>query len=224
MPEVQFASRLQEQVTFPLRVRFTWNRSTMLSVRKLAGGVRELRIQHGFRAGGDVLARAVASYVQNQDEKSSRTIDGFLRENQEMFRRLAGEAATRPVEGKGRHHDLCALLERVVQMHRLDVPDVRIGWGIRRSTRRARRSIRFGSFSPDNTVKIHPDLDHPRVPSYFVEYVIYHELLHAVAPARQGPGLRRQVHTARFNRLERKFYCYEKARAFEEQFIKTMLG
>ena len=45
----------------------------------------------------------------------------------------------------------------------------------------------MGSYSADSKViRIHPALDQPLVPRFFVEWIVFHEMLHHVYRARRG--------------------------------------
>src|SRR5512139_2348600 len=78
----------------------------------------------------------------------------------------------------GRVYDLAALYADINARFfggRMRVP---ITWG--RGVGRARRGgLTFGSYDPVlGLIRIHPVLDRPDVPRYFVESVVHHEMLH----------------------------------------------
>jgi len=64
-------------------------------------------------------------------------------------------------------------------------------------------------------------LDNPRVPRYYIEYLIYHELLHLVVPPVTRGG-RRCFHHPAFRRLERQFPQYREAREFQERILPSL--
>ena len=66
-------------------------------------------------------------------------------------------------------------------------------------------------------------LDAPFVPTWFLEYVIYHEMLHAVVPEEQDEKGRRRIHTEEFNRREQRFHCYQRARRWEDENLDRFL-
>jgi hypothetical protein len=77
---------------------------------------------------------------------------------------------------------------------------------------RARNSL--GHYDPaHNAIVVSKIFDHPRVPSYAVEYIVYHEMLHLKHPVRLR-GSRRCVHSAAFQVEERLFPQLEQAQAF----------
>lgn len=66
------------------------------------------------------------------------------------------------------------------------------------------------------TITISKSLDSPQVPEWFVEYILYHEMLHIKHTARMING-RRYYHTAAFRLDERRFAKYEEAQRWLEQ-------
>jgi hypothetical protein len=92
-----------------------------------------------------------------------------------------------------------------------------------RQGERARKSIKLGSYSAiERLVRIHPVLDKPWVPRYFVAYIVYHELLHHVIPVIQSGG-RSLLHPPEFMRRERQFRHFERAAAWEHKHIDRLL-
>lgn len=72
--------------------------------------------------------------------------------------------------------------------------------------------FRVGHYDSDlDTVVISRKLDRKNTPSYVVEYILYHELLHRRCPERFSDG-RRRIHTAEFKRAEKLFIEYERAK------------
>jgi SprT-like family len=83
---------------------------------------------------------------------------------------------------------------------------VRLGWTPRRS-----RTILGHYDSAHHTISISRWLDSPDAPPYLIEYLVYHEMLHALYPVvRQGH--RRVIHSAAFHAAEKRFPKYEQAR------------
>jgi hypothetical protein len=66
------------------------------------------------------------------------------------------------------------------------------------------------------TITISKSLDSAQVPEWFVEYILYHEMLHIKHAARMING-RRYYHTAAFRLDERRFARYEDAQHWLEQ-------
>jgi len=75
----------------------------------------------------------------------------------------------------------------------------------------------------DRVIRINPALDQPFVPPWFLRYVLYHEMLHSVVPDETLSRNRRRVHTEEFNRREREFRHYRRARRWEEENLSRFL-
>ncbi len=86
----------------------------------------------------------------------------------------------------------------------------RLGW----STRPWRSQ--YGCFDPSlDQIVMNNRLDRVDVPSYAVELILYHEMLHVKHPLRAAAcGL--QAHSAEFRAEEKRFKSYERARKFLE--------
>jgi len=84
----------------------------------------------------------------------------------------------------------------------------RMSW----SQTRARNLL--GHYDPaHNAIIVSRIFDHPAVPRYAVEYIVYHEMLHLRHPVKLT-GSRRCVHSAEFRAEEKLFPQLEAARRF----------
>jgi hypothetical protein len=63
---------------------------------------------------------------------------------------------------------------------------------------------------------MNPLLDRRTVPRFFVEFIVYHEMLHADIGVETRNG-RRRVHTWEFRRRERLFREYARAISWEKK-------
>ncbi len=80
------------------------------------------------------------------------------------------------------------------------------------SRERARK--RLGHYDPaHNAIVISKVFDHPRVPRFVTEYIVYHEMLHLKHPVKLR-GSRRCVHSAEFQADEKQFPDLDQAQKF----------
>jgi hypothetical protein len=99
----------------------------------------------------------------------------------------------------------------------------KVVWG-RRRKHRPREQFVFGTIQEeDRVIRINPALDQPFVPTWFLRYILYHEMLHSVVPDEKLRGNRRRVHTEEFNRREREFPQYRRARRWEAENLSRFL-
>ena len=125
---------------------------------------------------------------------------------------------------EGRYFDLRAIFDRLNEKHfRGRLRDYKVVWG-RRRKHRPKEYFIFGTIQEeDRVIRISPWLDQPFVPLWFLQYVLYHEMLHAFVPDEVGPNGRRKIHTEQFYRRERKFPAYRRARRWEEENLARFL-
>ncbi len=98
-----------------------------------------------------------------------------------------------------------------------------IVWG-RKRRQRPKDYIVFGTIQEeDRMIRIHPLLDRSFVPTWFLEYVVYHEMLHAVVPDQFDSNGRRLVHHEEFNQRERQFHWFRRAKAWEQENLPRFL-
>ncbi len=120
---------------------------------------------------------------------------------------------------RGAHHDLAALAAPLFDAEFvLDFADrgrPGVTWG-RRGRSRARRSLHLGSYAPaGHVVRVHPVLDRPSVPAWFVRYMLFHEILHAALPGTDhGPAFRAR---------ERAYPDYARATAWQRVHIGGLI-
>jgi predicted metal-dependent hydrolase len=73
---------------------------------------------------------------------------------------------------------------------------------------------RLGHYDPaHNAIVVSRVFDHPQVPPYAVEYIVYHEMLHLKHPVKLR-GSRRCVHSSGFQAEEKLFPHLDQAKAF----------
>lgn len=223
-PAAALASRLTETLGAPLVVAVTDNRRTMLSIRRVAG-VRHVRLHHMFADAPAEVLEAVARYLAHGDRRAGAHIDAFIRANHDRIRR--DEAAHGgALRAQGAAHDLDEILAELVARYAAGAPPVAITWGRSgASQRRAQhRTIRMGTYLYDaRLIRIHPALDQPWVPRYFVAWVVFHELLHHVTPAPEVGG-RRCHHTPDFRAREATFHDRDRAVEWERHNVRRLIA
>jgi hypothetical protein len=125
---------------------------------------------------------------------------------------------------EGQYFDLQRIFDRLNERYfRGRLAGYEVKWG-RRRKHRPREYFIFGTIQEeDRVIRINPALDQPWVPLWFLKYILFHEMLHSVVPDEETPGGRRRVHTEEFNRRERRFPGYRRARRWEEDNLAKFL-
>jgi hypothetical protein len=125
---------------------------------------------------------------------------------------------------EGRFFDLRAVFDKInARYFRNRLHGYTIVWGRRRSER-PKSYIVFGSIQEeDRIIRIHPLLDRQFVPQWYVEYVVYHEMLHAFVPDKYDSAGRRIVHHDAFLERERRFRYYRRSLDWEQENLGRFL-
>jgi hypothetical protein len=125
---------------------------------------------------------------------------------------------------QGRYFNLRTIFNKLNAKHfRNRLRGYTIHW-MRRRRLRPKDSIVFGTIQEeDRLIRIHPLLDQRFVPAWFVEYVVFHEMLHAVVPDRYDDQGRRLVHHEGFTALERQYRGFRRAKTWEVENLARFL-
>jgi CTP:molybdopterin cytidylyltransferase MocA len=230
--------RLSQAYQRPVILSVTDNARRMISCSR-RNGILTARIHHMFLDADPEVQDALVRYVVKSERNASMLVGRYIDDNGHRIR------ATRPMSGKvhtqGDHHDLLALFHKVNDRYFGGQVDALITWGrrVRRPARKpdaaargrtgripppdAPRSIKLGTYSAtERLIRIHPVLDKPWVPRYFVSFVLYHEMLHHVMPATVVAG-RRVLHPPIFQARERLFRDFERSIAWERRHLHRLL-
>lgn len=201
---------LEEQLKRPVSLVFTENSTTMLSAR-VQEGTLAVRLHRMFLHAESGVLDEIAAYLKNRR--------GAMPQFRRFVREHRAELNAKPpkrvaVKTAGKHHDLRELYETVNREYFSSAITSAITWGSR-SPRSAVRKRTLGSYSERaNLIRISPVLDKKNIPSYFVAFIVYHEMLHA-ALGTPLKGKRRSVHSREFRKREKLFHEYDRAMAWE---------
>ena len=124
-----------------------------------------------------------------------------------LVRQMRGRKLLRPA--RGHFYDLDAVFEDLNTRYFYGLmARPRMSW----SQSKTRRIL--GHYDPaHNAIIISRIFDHPGVPRYVLEYIVYHEMLHLKHPVKLR-GSRRCVHSAEFQAEEKLFPRVAEANAF----------
>ena len=147
-------------------------------------------------------------------------LDRYIADNAHRVRAPLERVQSKPAQGH--HHDLDAIYRELNGGYFEEAITASIHWG-RKPTRRRRRSIQLGTYvATDDLIRIHPALDQDWVPTFFVAFIVFHEMLHAAVGGPVTNG-RQYFHNARFRALERSYPDYDRAIAWERKHLDRLL-
>jgi hypothetical protein len=215
---------LVEELERPVRVVYGRARRTPVRA-EVQGGVLVVRVNAMFADAPAEVQLSLARWLRSgrRARRACTLLDDWIDER--LARLHSEEPKTASLQTDGRAHDLARLAGAVVAEHfgpDFEAPPVT--WG-RRGRSRSRHTLRLGSYDYHaRVVRIHSVLDQPSVPAWFVQFVLFHELLHAALDDVPEPGTRKLHHGPEFRRRERAHPDYERAIEWERRNVDLMIA
>jgi hypothetical protein len=202
----------QKTTSKPIHLTLTSNTVSMLSIREKEAAVF-IRLHRMFlNADSDVLDE-IGAFI-NRNRRPAQKVKEFIHRNKACIK----ERKLRALYSKprGQYYNLYDMFEALNKAYFSNSVLSAITWG-NKCPRRAVRKRRLGSYQRDrDIIRINPVLDSKKVPRYFVEFIVYHEMLHAALAVEYG-NARQRVHSLEFKRRERLFKNYALALQWEER-------
>lgn len=220
--------RLSVAANRPVMLSVTDNCRSMIAFGVRAGILRA-RLHHMFLDAPTQVQAALVRYIAKGAREASILVGEYIEQNSHRIR--AARPFLRPLNTQGQHHDLLSIFSGLNDKYFGGTIDALVTWGrmghrevdANGKPREPRRTVKLGSYSAvERLIRLHPVLDRPWVPRYFVSYVLYHEMLHHVIPPLLD-GKRRILHPPHFMERERLFRDYERALAWERAHIHRIL-
>lgn len=205
---------LQKAIGKKISLTITDNSSSLLSVRE-KGGIAYVRLQKIFLGSDREVWNEIADFVKKKKGRMPLFRD-FAKQNLKSLKKEFKGKVT--INTQGRYHDLRDIYESVNNKYFNGAISCPITWGMQRYRGYARKRT-LGSYSRHTkTIRISPLLDKKAVPRYFMEFIAYHEMLHAEMGVQEKNG-RRFYHTKEFRKREKLFEDYDKAIAWQKRYI-----
>lgn len=210
-----------------LEIIFTRNSNTPVSLSQRQGsGTLRLHILFS-RAPASILEDVIRFCFASGNREESRSLKArildYVGENRRQT--IATMSGPGHFQAKGMIYDLDNVLRQVIRKY---VPERRlknsrpaIGWSKRPAARLMGKWIETPPEEP-NVILINRLLDNERVPSYYLEYIVYHELLHDIFSIHRSHG-RWVRHPAEFQAREKACPLYAGAREWEISELQALV-
>ena len=216
LPFVRDESSLKdyfERVTGkPVFLTLTSNSTRILSLRLKGEGIY-VRLQRIFLEAGNEVIEEIAHFLRN-GKGSTPLVKKFLSEMTHYI--CKRYQRTTSIKIQGSNYNLKDIYDRINMEYFGGRLTCLITWGAK-NPRRLVKKRTLGSYSRHaDTIRINPILDRKSVPCYVLEFIVYHEMLHAELGIERKNG-RRTVHSKEFRQRERLFSQYHKAMSWEKR-------
>jgi hypothetical protein len=212
MNEYGLKSFLENASGKKLSIVITDNSTSMLSIKERKG-IAIVRLNRMFLYAGDSVLNEIADYIKH-NRKKTLLIREFINRHTHSLKKNPPRKVT--IRTEGRYHDLKEIYHSINQEYFSEKISASITWGAK-SPKRAAAKRTLGSYSyHSNIIRINPQLDSTKVPRYYMEFLVYHEMLHAEIGVKRDNG-RRIVHSREFKKREKEFSLYKRAVAWEKK-------
>lgn len=203
-----------------IRLTLTSNHYNIVAVRRESNGY-VVRIHRVFVDAEPRLVRALARYVVHNDRRASLALGDFIERHLDVINRSPRRPKALKLRTEGRFHNLQEVFDLLNGQYFDGALQAKITWGPAK-LRPNQRSMKMGSFSvEDRIIRIHPALDRAEVPRFFLEWIVFHEMLHGRLEIQRKAG-KRCFHPPEFLVLERQFADFERASAWEKENVDRL--
>ena len=209
-PEIDFQQQLENLIGIKLNLKINDNRSTMLSVR-WEPDVTKVSLHRIFLQAPQNILEALGCYLKGRHKKISPVIKAFI-EHEVRNLDYSRELDLSKLHVLGKVYNLQKAYQEVEEEYFQEKLNLHITWSGSGRRKKCNR-ITFGCYhDPLRLIKINRLIDHAYFPPYFLSYVIYHEMLHAVYPSSVNEKGYKTIHTRAFKDQEKKFKFYTQAK------------
>jgi hypothetical protein len=210
--ETSLQDRFGEASGKTVSLTITDNSTSLLSI-KAGQGISSVRLHRIFLHADDDVIGEIVSLIKRRKVQTPLIRD-FIRRNSGYIEK--GVFRKRTIKMQGKYFNLADIYKSINERYFGGRVSASITWSGRGSVRAARKRT-LGSYNcHSNTIRISPILDKKSVPGHFIEFIVYHEMLHADMGVEMKNG-RRGMHTREFRRRERLFSHHEKAVEWEKK-------
>lgn len=191
------------------------NRSTIIRILEKKKNHVRLSIHKMFESAPLEVLQAVSDFIVRPKKKDlASLLRRYIDEQLPSYikPKLLNLAK---LDSKGLFYDLTPLYQDLNSAYFEDRLSLSITW-FGEKTKRRSRQMTYGLYQEDQKlIKIHRLLDQKKCPEFYLSYVIYHEMLHALHPPEQR-AKRKCIHPPAFRAAEKKFKYYPQAIAWEK--------
>ncbi|MFH1964065.1 MAG: SprT-like domain-containing protein [Acidobacteriota bacterium] len=188
---------------------------------RIRGGIIHIRISHMLRGAPAKVMAAIyqilicRTFRISGYHQASLIYNSYISSREFLGRKFVSRPCSSRMKKRNMAGRVADLGERFMHLNnhyfKGELRDLDLYWIERRSKRI------LGQFIPHrDEILINSNLDHPLVPVSVIDFILYHEMLHACLNPKISANGRKMVHHREFKRMERQFEGYR----FANEFIK----
>lgn len=203
----------------PVKVTLTKNAVSLVSARSKEDGM-SIRLHHIFQDADFEVLLEVVEFIRTKNT-TTPIIREFIRKHKGSINKHIQQNLQ--LKSQGRYYnllDIFSLLNNKYFENRLTTS---ITWGRCSKRTHVKRRVLGSYYPPADLIRINPILDRSNIPFYFIEYIVYHEMLHAELGINETNG-RRIIHSDIFKQREKLYHHYHKAITWEKEHLNTVIN
>lgn len=211
----------QLRLGLPVKLVLTANTSSLFTARR-ADDHATVRMNRVLLNASDEVIAELAEYASRGRRGGVQDTPRFWEFISQHRHAIESGARTRQLRPEGEHYDLSEIFGALNAQYFGGALACSITWGRQMGQRRSSRRTLGSYVYADRLIRINPALDRKSVPRYYMEFIVYHEMLHAAMHMEhieaESKGARpSRPHGAEFRRRERAFHDYSRAIAYESR-------
>lgn len=204
-----FSEDLKSLVGTHLELSINDNRSTMLSVRwepqKTKVSLHRMFLQAPLH-----VRNELARYLRRRKRQVPPTIKAFIHEKVASLD-YSQDIQEDRLSSKGRFFDLKMVYNKLNRDYFNSRLKLLVTWHGTHTPQNHSQCCLGLFYDALRLIKVHRLLDAASVPEYVVQFIVYHEMVHAACPAYVDSRGINRIHSPEFKRQERRFKHYAEA-------------
>jgi hypothetical protein len=215
----KLSDTLHQETKKKIEIKINQNKSYFF-VLKYYRNTISLSLHHFFLKAPDDVLEALVKYVVNKNKTDFSLVKQFIYSNQIKLN-FSDQFDKSKLITTGNYFNLEDELNKVNQKYFNSRYDFLITWF--KPSYKTFRHITFGSYDRIyKLIKINKLLDHKNVNREYMQYLIFHEILHEVFPSKILKSGRCQMHGKAFKDYEKTFPNFNQMKEFETYFMQNI--
>lgn len=208
---------LEQQSNLQVDLKIKDYKSTFLRIFKNRFKIK-ISLHKLFLQAPDNIQEALVSYCIKKDREAHRLIKIYATKYF-LLADYSNRLDSKKLLSLGKYFDLKQIYENLNMIYFHNSLNLSITWFQIPHYRRYSH-ITFGSYDKNlKLIRINKLIDNEKFPFYFINYIVYHEMLHSICEMQIDENGYKKIHTKKFKELEKKFAYYKEAQEFEKKFV-----
>lgn len=200
----------------PLILTITDNATSMISVKEKKDTI-SVRLHQIFLSADNDVLNEITGFIKRKKGATPKLRE-FINSHKDLLPKPKPKQIR--IKPEGKYFNLSEIFDSLNGEYFNNSLSVMITWG-KRSPRYAVKKRTLGSYQKEtNTIRVNPILDNKKIPRYVMEFIVYHEMLHADIDT-ELKNCRRRIHSEEFKKREKIYKYYERAIEWEKQHFRA---